>query len=236
MWRRIKARKDRSEEASDLNHARRLVELDPENAEAHALLSLRYANERLWTSSERHASLAVDLDPHSAAAHYAASVALFDGRTWRTALGMQRLKKAASFAEKAVELEPYNPGYRFNIARIYMAMVRWGRWSRLGFGKRSPLLGLARDNLEYSLSHRPDNVLYLFFLARCVEMMGDVGAAEAYFRRMNVMAPDEPLVSLGHAAFLARRFRFLAARRLGRQGRMLVRQRRSHGCPAPESR
>ena len=147
---------------------RGLLELDPNNADAHNMLGNAFADLKQWPEAAECYRQAVAVDPEKAAAHYNLGNAL-------SALGL--LEDAAACYRRAIKLKPQYAAAHFNLGNVLYDLERW-----------EDATAAFRQALDADLSH-PD-LDAAFNLARSLHRAGRLDEAVAYYRQVVQDKPE----------------------------------------------
>ncbi len=188
----------------------RAVELDPNLAEAHAIMGhLKYACDYDWIGAEEELKRAIELNPNSGEAYDYYGLMLSSLERYDEALEMQR---------RAHELDPL--AHRMDLVTTYLRAGRYDEalrgvtrvlevepylplahltlgWVQLLTGKTAQ--GVA--TLEKGLALSPDNTLYLAQVGQAYGMVGRTDEARAVLRRLEELS-SERYVSPYHMAYV----------------------------------
>ena len=147
---------------------RGLLELDPNNADAHNMLGNAFADRKQWPEAAECYRQALAVDPEKAAAHYNLGNAL-------SALGL--LEDAAACYRRAIKLKPQYAAAHFNLGNVLYDLERW-----------EDATAAFRQALDADLSH-PD-LDAAFNLARSLHRAGRLDEAVAYYRQVVQDKPE----------------------------------------------
>jgi eukaryotic-like serine/threonine-protein kinase len=188
----------------------RALELDPELAEAHALLGqLRYVCDYDWQGAERELIRAIELNPNSGAAYDLYGLML---------ASLERYDEAIEVQRRAHELDPL--AHRLDIITTYLRAGRYDEalsgvmhvlqvephfalahatlgWVHLLTGK--PDAGIAA--LERALALSPESTLYLAQLGQALARVGRRDEARDILRRLEEVSARR-YVSPYHMAYV----------------------------------
>ena len=188
----------------------RALELDPELAEAHAVLGhLKYVCDYDWAGAEAELKRAIELNPNSGDAFDIYGLLLSS---------QERYDEAVEAQQRAHELDPL--AHRMDIVTTYLRMGRYDDALRrvtkiievephlaLGYltlGWTYLLKGMQGEGLaamEKAISLSPDNALYLAQLGQAYGMVGRTDQARESLRRLEEWARQR-YISPYHFAYV----------------------------------
>ncbi|MFT3745744.1 MAG: winged helix-turn-helix domain-containing protein [Pyrinomonadaceae bacterium] len=141
-------------------NVRRAIELNPDLADAHAILGLISTSfDWNWKEAENELRKAKDLDPNSANAHHRLGVLLTKQR---------RFSEAEVEMRRAKELDPTSPAIITNLAQVFMGSHRFDE---------------AIDQFQKALSLDPNFSPAIWYLGRCYWSKGEIQEYVQYSAR-----------------------------------------------------
>ncbi len=160
---------DRGQHHAAIETFRRVLTLDPDSAEAHALLALALHASRRLHAAELEAGRAMLGDPESPLSHLAMAWVQYSARRW---------KLAREHTESALAFAPDDGGVSLACARLAYAMADVGR---------------ARTLAERALELEPDSVQARVLLGS-IALLHERNLDEARARAFDALAiePDDP--------------------------------------------
>ena len=157
--------------------ARKALELDESNAEAHVALAIESQwYEWDWTGSEREFKRAIELNPESGDAHGYYS--------WFLPI-IGRGDEAVAEAKRALQTDPLSTGLNGNLGSVFVFTHQWDK---------------AIEQLRSSIDLDPNYWFDHYFLGRAYEQKGRLPEAIAAFQHgISLEGNTEVWSSLGHA-------------------------------------
>ena len=165
--------------------ARQTLAQDPEDAEAHALLSLALTQLKRFDEATREAQSAIAADPELPVAHAAHAIVLGE---------RYQFTKARRAAEEAIRLDPADPDLYALLAKIDVMRSKWSS---------------VYETTSRGLAVRPDHTELLRLRSIAAEYLGRPDEAMRDSLAALSTSPDEPqaLATHGYQLMLVGRFR-----------------------------